>query len=62
MDEKGIQLGGGQKNSSKKYLFPKGQKQKLKLKCDNFELVIILECVSTAREVVLPSFLLFVLL
>jgi Tc5 transposase DNA-binding domain len=56
MDEKGIQMGGGRKNSGKKYYFSKTQKTKHKLKSDNLELVTVLECVSAAGGVVPPSF------
>jgi hypothetical protein len=56
MDEKGIQMGGGRKNSGKKYLFLKHKKQKYHIRSDNLELVTVIECVSAAGEVVPPSF------
>ena len=56
MDEKGIQLGGGQKNTSKKYFYLKDQKQKYRLKSDNLELITVLECVSAAGDAIPPSF------
>jgi len=56
MDEKGIQMGGGQKNSGKKHLFLKQRKYKYIIWSNNLELVTIIECVSAAGEVVPPSF------
>ena len=56
MDKKGIQMGGGQKNTGKKFLYLKGQKQKYQLKSNNLELVTIIECISAAGAVVHPSF------
>ena len=56
MDEKGIQMGGGRKNTNKKLLYLKGQKQKYRLKSDNLELVTVIECVSAAGDIVPPSF------
>jgi len=56
MDEKGIQMGGGRKNSGRKYLFLKHKKQKYRIRSDNLELVAVIECVSAAGEVVPPSF------
>jgi hypothetical protein len=56
MDEKGIQIGSGQKNSGKKYLFLKHKKQKYHIRSNNLELVTVIECVSAAGEVVPPSF------
>ena len=56
MDEKGIQMGGGQKNSGRKYLFLKHKKQKYHIQSDNLELVTVIECISAVGEVVPPSF------
>ena len=56
MDEKGIQMGGGQKNSRRKYLFLKHKKQKYHIQSDNLELVTVIECISAAGKVVPPSF------
>ena len=56
MDEKGIQMGGGQKNSGRKYLFLKHKKQKYHIQSNNLELVTVIECVSAVGEVVPPSF------
>lgn len=56
MDEKGIQMGGGRKNSGRKYLYLKHKKQKYHIRSDNLELVTVIECVSAAGEVVPPSF------
>jgi hypothetical protein len=56
MDEKGIQMGGGRKNDSRKYCYIRSQRDKYRIRSDNLELVTILECVSAAGEVVPPSF------
>ena len=56
MDEKGIQMGGGWKTSGRKYLFLRHKKQKYHIQSDNLELVIVIECISAAGEVVPPSF------
>ena len=56
MDEKGIQLGGGRKNTGTKYFYSRSQKQKARLRSDNLELVTVLECVSAAGDIVPPSF------
>jgi len=56
MDEKGIQMGGGRKNSRRKYLFLKHKKQKYHIQSDNLELVTVIECISAVGEVVPPFF------
>jgi hypothetical protein len=56
MDEKGIQMGSGQKNSGKKHLFLKQKKHKYLIRSDNLELVTIIECISATGEVIPPSF------
>jgi hypothetical protein len=56
MDEKGIQLGGGRGQDTKKYYFPISQPQKYWVQCDNLENVTILECVSAAGAITPPSF------
>ena len=56
MDEKGIQMGGGRKKSSKKFYFLKSQKHRYRIRSDNLELVTILECISASGEVVPPAF------
>ncbi|KAI9449200.1 hypothetical protein BJY52DRAFT_1088374, partial [Lactarius psammicola] len=56
MDKKGIQMGGGQKNSNKKYLYLRDQKEKNHLKSNNLEQVTIIKCISAARDIVPPSF------
>jgi len=56
MDEKGIQMGGSRKNSRKKYLFLKDKKYRYLIWSNNLELVTIIECISTAGDVVPPSF------
>jgi hypothetical protein len=49
-------MGGGQKNSGKKYLFLKHKKHKYLTRSNNLELVTIIECISATGEVVPPSF------
>lgn len=53
-DEKGIQMGGGRKNSGKKYHYLKDQKNRYRLGSDN----PVMECVSAAGDVMPPSFVL----
>lgn len=55
-DEKGVQMGGRWKKSSKKYYFLKDHKHCYCISSDNLELVTILECVSAVGEVIPPSF------
>lgn len=57
-DEKGVQIGGGCKNSGKKFYFLRDQKNRYRLGSDNLELVTIMECVSAAGDVIPPSFVL----
>jgi len=57
-DEKGIQMGGGRKNSGKKFYYFKDQKNRYRLGSDNLELVTVMECVSAAGDVMPPSFVL----
>ena len=45
MDEKGIQLGGGRKNSQEKYFYSQRDKMLYKQKGDSLELVTIIDCV-----------------
>ncbi|KAJ3832008.1 hypothetical protein F5878DRAFT_518068, partial [Lentinula raphanica] len=45
MDEKGIQLGGGQKNSQTKYFFSRKDKSMYRTHSDNLELVTIIDSV-----------------
>ncbi|KIJ36561.1 hypothetical protein M422DRAFT_179275 [Sphaerobolus stellatus SS14] len=47
MDEKGIQLGGGHKNSNTLYFFDKEDKSHYILKSDSLVLVTIIECACT---------------
>jgi hypothetical protein len=47
---------GSWKNSGRKYLFLKHKKQKYHIQSNNLELVTVIECISTAGEVVPPSF------
>ena len=46
MDEKGIQLGGGRRLDSTKYLYSQKQMTQVKIQSANLELVTIIECVS----------------
>ncbi|TFK16388.1 hypothetical protein FA15DRAFT_563246, partial [Coprinopsis marcescibilis] len=48
MDEKGIQLGGGRKNSSRKYLYFRKHRNRYRISSDNLELVTVIECISAA--------------
>ena len=45
LDEIGIQLGGGRKNTGELYLFPMDDKTRYKIKSDDLELTSILECI-----------------
>lgn len=57
MDEKGIQLGGGRKNSGIKYILSrKGRKTKYRAASDNLELVTVVECVCADGSSVPPGF------
>ena len=58
MDEKGIQLGGGRKNSGKKFLYFRKSKERYQISSDNLELVTVLECISAAGGEIPPSFVL----
>jgi hypothetical protein len=61
MNEKGIQLGGGWKNSNKKYLYLQNKRSKYKIRSDNLELIMVIECISAAGDrgcyfsILLPS-------
>lgn len=57
MDEKGIQLGGGRKNSQRKYLFAKTDSEKYRAKSGDLELVTIVEATcADGTDAVPPSF------
>ena len=58
MDEKGIQMGGGQKNSGRKYIFVCNRKERYRICSDNLELVTVIECISAAGEACPLSFIL----
>ena len=58
MDEKGIQMGGGWKNSGKTYFYLRNQKNRYRISSDNLELVTVIECVSAAGDTVPTSFVL----
>ena len=50
MDKKGIQMGGGRKNSGKGYFYLRDHCNRYRISSDNLELVTVLECVSAAGE------------
>ena len=56
MDEKGVQMGGGQKKCSKKFYYLRSQKHRYRIQSDNLELVMIVECILGVGDVVPPSF------
>ena len=60
MDEKGIQLGGGHKNSGKKYYKLASIKGSnfYRIKSDSLELVTVIECISAAGAAISPTFIL----
>jgi hypothetical protein len=58
MDEKGVQMGGGRKNSGRKYIFVRNRKERYHIHSDNLELVTVIECISAAGEACPPSFIL----
>jgi hypothetical protein len=58
MDEKGCQMGGGRKNSGRKYIFTRGRKDRYRLRSDNLELATVIECISAAGDAVPPTFVL----
>ena len=58
MDEKGIQMGGGRKNSGKTYFYLRAHRNRYRISSDNLELVMVIECVSAAGESVPTSFVL----
>ena len=58
MDEKGIQMGGGRKNSGKTYFYLRAHRNRYRISSDNLELVTVIECVSAAAESVPTSFVL----
>jgi len=59
MDEKGLQLGGGQKQS-KKFFHIRGSKKSnfYQIHSDSLELITIIECISPAGLSVPPTFIL----
>lgn len=58
LDEKGIQMGGGRKNSGRKAIFGHADRDRYKASSDNLELSTLLECVSAAGLTVPPLFVL----
>ena len=58
MDEKGIQMGGGRKNSGKGYFYLRDHRNRYRISSDNLELVTVLECVSAAGESAPTAFVL----
>ena len=58
MDEKGLQMGGGRKNTGRKFIFVRNRKERYRIRSDNLELVTVIECISAAGEACPPSFIL----
>jgi hypothetical protein len=60
MDEKGIQMGGGRKNSCQKFYHLRSLKKKnlYRIRLDNLELVTIAECILAAGALMPPAFIL----
>lgn len=57
MDEKGCQLGGGRKNNGRKYIFPRSQRNRYRLRDENLELMTIIECISATGDFLPPGFI-----
>lgn len=58
MDEKGIQISGGRKGSSRKFICGRKQRASIRLRSSNLELVTVVECISANGEALPPSFIL----
>ena len=58
MDEKGVQMGGGHKNSGKGYFYIHDHHNCYRISSDNLELVTVVECVSAAGESAPTAFVL----
>src|SRR5437016_1280518 len=58
MDEKGIQMGGGRKNSGRNFFFMRNRRPCYRIKSDNLELVTVIEAVSALGVSLPPSFVL----
>jgi len=56
IDEKGVQMGGGRKNTGKKYIYSDGDTDRYRIHSDNLELVTIIECVNAAGAKMPPWF------
>ncbi|KAJ3979034.1 hypothetical protein F5890DRAFT_1421919 [Lentinula detonsa] len=57
MDEKGVQMGGGRKNSQVKFIFSRGDKKQYWQRSDDFQLVTIINCVcADGTAPIKPSF------
>jgi hypothetical protein len=56
MDEKGIQLGGGRKLDSTKFLYNRGQRNHVKLQSADLELVTTIECIGADGSLLMPGF------
>ncbi|KAF8817131.1 hypothetical protein BYT27DRAFT_7229086 [Phlegmacium glaucopus] len=50
MDEKGVQMGGGQKGTRTKYFFAQDDKMKYKLQSDELQLVTIIDSICADGE------------
>jgi hypothetical protein len=58
MDEKGIQLGGGRKNTNRSHVYLRSHRNRYRISSDNLELVTVTECISAAGDSLPPSFVL----
>ncbi|KAJ3792250.1 hypothetical protein GGU11DRAFT_693748 [Lentinula aff. detonsa] len=45
VDEKGVQMGGGRRNSQRRYFFSRGDKNMYRVHSDKLELVTIIDCI-----------------
>jgi hypothetical protein len=59
MDEKGIQLGGGQKNTQERYFFSREDKMMYRQKSDSLELVTVIDCVCADSTAEIPPCFVF---
>jgi hypothetical protein len=57
-DEKGVQMGGGRKNTGRVFIYFRKYRNRYKISSDNLELVTIVECVNAAGQSMPPSFVL----
>jgi hypothetical protein len=57
LDEKGVQIGGGRKQTGKKYYIPRNQRSKYKARDGNLELVTVIECCAADGTMLKPGFI-----